>query len=62
MKITDVPAHTGLDDGAIVTLAGNNVFTVMVITFEVAGLPVTHEAVDVISTVIASPLARADVV
>jgi dienelactone hydrolase len=57
--VTDVPAQTGLADAAIVTPAGSKVFTVIVIVFEVAGLPVTHKAFEVSSTVIASPLASA---
>jgi hypothetical protein len=62
VKVTDVPAHTGLEDGATVTLAGRTELTVIVIVFDVAGLPVTHVAFEVIRTVIASPVARTEVV
>jgi hypothetical protein len=43
-----MPAHTGLAEGTTVTLTGRTEFTVIVIVFEVAGLPVTHGAFEVI--------------
>jgi hypothetical protein len=43
---------------AILTLAVNIGFTVIVIPLEVAGLPVAHVALEVISTVITSLLAN----
>ena len=53
VKMTDVPAQIAPDGEAeILTLAGNNGFTVMVIILDVAGLPVAQVAVDVIITVI----------
>ena len=56
VKVTEVPAQTGFEDGAIDTLTGNNGLTVMVTVFEVAGLPVGQVALDVKAQVIASPV------
>ena len=51
VKVTDVPAQIAPEGVAdIFTLAGSNGFTVSVIIFEVAGLPVAQVAVDVITT------------
>jgi hypothetical protein len=51
VKVTDVPAHIAPVGAAeMFTLAGSNGFTVMVIVFDVAGLPVAHVAVDVMTT------------
>jgi hypothetical protein len=47
VKVTEVPAHTGFAEGAIETLTGRFGFTVIVTTLEVAGLPVTHVALEV---------------
>jgi hypothetical protein len=59
VKVTDVPAHTGFAEAAIVTLTGRFELTVMVIVFDVAGEPVRQGvAFDVISQVIASLLIR----
>ena len=44
VKVTDVPAHTGLAEAEIVALAGRFGFTTMETTLEVAGLPVTQTA------------------
>lgn len=41
-------------EAAIETLAGRFGLTVMVIAFDVAGLPVTHVRLDVMTTVITS--------
>ena len=58
-KMTGVPAQIVPDGEAdMLTLAGNNGFTVIVIELDVAGLPVAQVAVDVITTVICSPLTR----
>ena len=58
VKVTEVPAHTGLADAPIVTLTGISGFTVMVMALEVAGLPVAHGvALEVRTQVITSPLA-----
>ena len=50
VKVTDVPWHTGLALAAIETLAVTLGFTVMVIVFEVAGLPVAQGSLEVITT------------
>ena len=55
VKVTEVPAHTGFDDSPIETLTGNAGFTVMVMAFDVAGLPVAHVAFEVSTHVITSP-------
>ena len=55
MQVTEVPAHTGLADASIATLAGSNGFTVMVTVVEVAGLPVVHVAPEVIRHVTEFP-------
>ena len=59
VKVTDVPAQIAPEGtAAILTLAANRGLTVIVIPVDVAGLPVAQVAVEVISTVITSPLAR----
>ena len=61
VKVTEVPAHIAPDGVArIVTLAGRKGLTVIVTVLDVAGLPVTQVAVDVIWTVIWSPLASVE--
>jgi hypothetical protein len=50
VKVTDVPAHTGFALAAIDTLAATVGVTVMVIVFDVAGLPLTHPRFEVITT------------
>ncbi len=52
--VTEVPAHTGFAEGAMLTLTGNVALTVIVIVFEVAGLPVVQVALEVRSQVTAS--------
>ena len=47
VKVTEVPAQTGLAEAAIDTFTGSKGFTVMVTVFEVAGLPVGQIALDV---------------
>jgi hypothetical protein len=54
VKVTDVPAQTGFNDAAIDTLTGRFGLTVIVIAFEVAGLPVAHVAFEVSSQVTTS--------
>jgi hypothetical protein len=56
VKATDVPAHTGLAEADIATLAGRYVLTVMLISFDVAGLPVAHVALEVMTQVTRSQL------
>jgi hypothetical protein len=60
VKVTEVPAQMAPGGtAAMLTLAGNTVFTVIVIPDDVAGDPVRHGvAFEVISTVITSPLAN----
>ena len=50
VKVTEVPAQTGLAEAAIETLTGKTGLTVMVTVFEVAGLPVTQDKLDVMIT------------
>jgi hypothetical protein len=57
VKVTEVPAQTGLAEAATDTLTGKFGFTVMVTVFEVAGLPVGQVAFEVREQVIWSPLA-----
>jgi ACR3 family arsenite efflux pump ArsB len=54
VKVTVVPVHTGLALAAMETLAVTVGFTVIVMMLLVAGLPVTHVALDVITTFTAS--------
>ena len=56
MKVTEVPAQTGFAEGAIITLTGRFGLTVIVIVFDVAGLPVAQVALEVSTQVITSPL------
>jgi hypothetical protein len=51
VKVTEDPAHIGpVGNAAILTLAGSNGLTISVIVLEVAGLPVAHDAFEVITT------------
>ena len=60
MNVTEVPAHIApAGTAAIVTLAGSNGLTVIVIGLDVAGLPVGQVAFDVSTHVITSPVAGA---
>ena len=54
VKVTNVPAHTGFADAAIVTPTASGWFTVIVNVPEVAGFPVTHVAFDVNTQITAS--------
>ena len=59
VKVTEVPAQIAPEGtAAIFTLAGRFGLTIIVIALDVAGLPVAQVAVEVISTVITSPLAK----
>ena len=59
VNVTEVPAQIAPNGEAdMLTLAGSNGFTVIVIILDVAGLPVSQRAVDVITTVICAPLRR----
>ena len=46
VKVTEVPAQTGLAEGVAVTLTASSGFTFMVTVFEVAGLPLEQVALD----------------
>lgn len=61
MNVTLVPEQIGFDP-AIETLTGRIGFTVMVILFEVAGLPVGQVALEVSTQVMTSPFASAALV
>ncbi len=56
VKVTVVPAHTGLTEGLIETPAVSNAFTVMIEVLEGAGFPEAHEMFDVSEQVTASAL------
>ena len=61
VKVTLVPAQIVLPGAAaMVTLTGKFGFTVIVIVFDVAGLPVAQVALDVNCTLIASPFTSVD--
>ena len=57
LKVTLVPSQTVVAVAPIHTLTGSNGFTVMVSVFEVAGLLVMQEILDVSTQVTASLLA-----
>ena len=46
-KVTEVPAQTGLEEELIETLTGTLLFAVIVIVFDVAGLPAGQTMFDV---------------
>lgn len=57
VNVTDTPVQIVPDgEAAIETLAGRFGLTVIVMAFDVAGLPVTHERFDVMTTVKTSEL------
>ena len=58
VNVTLVPAQIGFSEATMLTLAGNTGFTVMVMIFEVAGLPLTQVAFDVITQETVFPLAN----
>jgi hypothetical protein len=63
VNVTEVPSQIVPEGNALMlTLAGCNALTVMVMALEVAGLPETHVSFDVITTVIISPFASVVVV
>jgi hypothetical protein len=62
VKVTLVPAQIGFAEAAMLTLAGKTGFTVMVMVFEVAGLPEAQGAFEVITTETVFPLAKAALV
>ena len=60
VNVTEVPEQTGFEDAAILTLAATTGLTVIVILFDVAGLPLTHEALEVITQLTTLPLASVE--
>ena len=56
VKVTLVPAQTGLADGAMDMLTGNRGLTVIARELDMAGLPVAQVALDVSKQVITSVL------
>jgi len=58
VKVTLVPAQTGFAEATMLTLAVKTGFTVMVMVFEVAGLPLTQVAFEVITQETVFPLAN----
>ena len=55
MKVTDDPGQKGLDDATMVIPAGRFELTIIVIEFDVAGLPIGQRILEVRSHVIMSP-------
>ena len=51
-----MPAQTGFADGVMVILTGNDVLTVIVTVFEVAGFPLGQVAFEVKIHITASPV------
>jgi hypothetical protein len=62
VKVTEVPAQIVVAEAEMLTLTGKFGFTVMVMAFEVAGLPVAQLALEVSTQVTTSPLASAALV
>ena len=62
VNVTLVPAQIVVAVAEILTLAGRFGFTVIVIVFEVAGLPVTQDALEVNTQVITSLFASEEFV
>jgi hypothetical protein len=56
VKVTGVPAKTGLADAVMDTLTGSSGFTIIVMVLDVAGFPVVHVALEVTTHVTALPL------
>jgi hypothetical protein len=54
VKVTGMPSQTGFEEAATDTLTERLVLTVIVIVFDVAGLPVAQMALEVITQVIAA--------
>jgi hypothetical protein len=55
-KETTVPAQTAVSDAPTEMLTGNNGLTVIMIAFELAGLPDAQETLDTITQVMMFPL------
>ena len=59
VKVTLVPSQTGFSEAVIALLTGRLLLTVIVIAFDVVGLPVAHVAFEVRMQVTTSPFAGA---
>jgi hypothetical protein len=59
VNVTLVPEQMVVAEAEILTLTGRFGFTVMVTVFDVAGLPVAHVALEVITHITVLPLAKA---
>ena len=57
VKVTEVPAQTGLALAIMFTLTGRFGFTVIVMVLDVAGFPVAQVSLEVNTQVTASPFA-----
>ena len=55
LYVTDDPRHEGFADAVMLTLTGTLVFTVIVMLFDNAGLPVAQDAFEVSLHVTKSP-------
>jgi hypothetical protein len=62
VNVTLVPGQIVVAEAAMLTLTGKFGLTVMVMAFEVAGLPVAQVALDVSTQVTMSPFTRAALV
>jgi hypothetical protein len=62
VNVTDVPEQMVVADAAMLTLTGRLGLTVMVMAFEVAGLPVAQVALEVSTQVTTLPFAKAALV
>lgn len=60
MNVTFIPVQMVVDEAEILTLAARIGFTVIVIGFDVAGLPVGQVALEVNTQLITSPVANAE--
>ena len=55
MNVTPDPGQNGFDDAVMVTPAGRFELTIIVIVFDVAGLPIGHAILEVNTQVTRSP-------
>jgi hypothetical protein len=60
VKVTDVPAQMVVAEAAMLMLTGKLGLTVMVMAFDVAGLPVAQVALEVSTQVTTSLFAKAE--
>ena len=62
VNVTLVPAQIVVAEAAMLTLTGRFGFTVVLMVFDVAGLPLTQVSLEVRTTYTASPVVRVVVV